>query len=62
MKKFIYTSPIACHTTIKVNGKAVEFSLYENECYELPANDAFVLKLIAQKRLTELKNKTTKKK
>ena len=59
MKKFIYTSSIPCHVTLVIDKEIKHISLFQNEVYELPENDPFVISLLAQELLQI--QKTTKK-
>lgn len=60
MKKFIYKSETPCHTSISINGKETEISLFEGKEYELPAKDPRVLSLIARGLLVKTESNNTK--
>lgn len=48
MAKFKYKSIHPCHLTLKVNDQHTEFSLYQDEVYELPEDNSVVIRMQAQ--------------
>lgn len=61
MKKFTYTANIPCFTTIKIKGEAIQIALHNGGEYDLPANDPFILTLIAQGKLKTVHKQKRKK-
>ena len=53
MKKFIYKGSVSCHVSLLVNKEIKDFSLHQNEEYELPESEPFVKSLQAQGLLVE---------
>lgn len=48
MKKYIYTSDIPCHFSMRIENNVQELSLYKDQTYDFPEDHARVKRMVAQ--------------